>query len=229
MPDCAKKNPPNYGGEIYNPYYEALQDYQEKHADLIIGKRNWQRTALCAAAALVISMGMNVIQLSQVKHIPVIVQTDANTGTVIGAPYLLDTAKGPNEKEIQYFLWQVICKTRTIPLDPVLYRKNWLDAYKFLAPAAANKMSNWAKEEGQMEMLNKGYASIPELKSYAPLPEQDNTYQIRWQETYYDANGKIASKVIMTGFFVVTFAEVTDILVNPYGLEIKEITLSKEI
>lgn len=126
-------------------------------------------------------------------------------------------------------MWQVICKTRTIPLDPVLYRKNWLDAYKFLAPAAANKMSNWAKEEGQMEMLNKGYASIPELKSYAPLPEQDNTYQIRWQETYYDANGKIASKVIMTGFFVVTFAEVTDILVNPYGLEIKEITLSKEI
>lgn len=228
MPECNKKTPPNYNGEKYNPYYEALEDYQEKHADLIIGKRNWQRATFCLALIAIASMGMNAVQVTQTKHIPVIVQTDANTGTVIGSPFVIDAARQPNEKEIQYFLWQVICKTRTIPLDPVIYRKNWLDAYKFLAPAAANKLSNWAKEEGQMELLDKKYASTLELKSYTPLPEQDNTYQVRWQETYYDANGKVASKVIMNGFFVLQFEEVTDILVNPFGMEIKELTLSKE-
>lgn len=219
----------NDSGREENCYAEALCKYCNEKGDAIIAKKNAQRMALIFALIAFSSLGLNVYQASLSRYMPIIVQTDAKTGAVIGSPMTINNNKKPNEKEIQYFLWQVIQKTRTIPLDPIMFRKNWEDAYKFLTQGAVSKLTNYANTENQKKLLEDGFASVAELKSYSNLPGEDNTYQIRWQETFFDKNGKVVSKTMMTGFFVVEFAEITDPLINPFGLEIKDCNITKEI
>lgn len=230
-PINASNRVPHHGDsdQEENSYAFSLCKYCSEKGDAIIAKKNAQRMALLFAIIALTSLGGNVYQASLSRYMPIVVQTDAKTGAVIGSPMTIENNKKPNEKEIQYFLWQVIQKTRTIPLDPIMYRKNWEDSYKFLTQGSASKLTNYANTENQKKLLEDGFASVAELKSYSNLPGEDNTYQVRWQETFFDKNGKVVSKTMMTGFFVVEFAEITDPLINPFGLEIKDCNITKEI
>ena len=231
-PESSKKIPPKYDGankcEPSTPYVLALQKYSEARASDIIAKHNWQKISVLLGFISMMSIGMNTHQSQQVKNIPVIVRTDASTGAIIGSPQKVTEINEPNANEVKYFLWKVITSVRTIPLDPVVYRTNWDSAYKFLSPTAAKKMVNLANAEGQKKLLEEKYATTVELKTYSELPEQPNTYQVRWQETYYTPAGKVESVVMMSGLFVLAFEEVTDALVNPFGIEIKDFNYSRE-
>lgn len=229
-PNNANK-PPDYsetGKYSEAAYIQAMKRHENEIGNAQIGKRNAQRFACVMSFIAVMSLGLNFYQVSLPAYMPVIVQTDNYTGAVIGSPIMMENSRQPNDKEVQYFIWQVIQKTRQIPLDPVMYKTNWDNAYKFLTSGAASKLANYSSTEGQKDLLDQGFASVAELRSYSALPGQDNTYQVRWQETFFAPDGKVASKTMMTGFFVVEFAEITDPLINPFGIEIKDCNITKE-
>ncbi len=71
-----------------NVYLKARQEWDERYADLVLGKRNWQITAAgMMAIALVLAFGMVWVS-SRSKFVPYVVEVD-KLGYAIGAPSAL--------------------------------------------------------------------------------------------------------------------------------------------
>ena len=59
-----------------NPYVEARREWDERYADLVLGKRNWQVAASgLLAATLILAIGM-VWLATRSRYIPFVVEVD---------------------------------------------------------------------------------------------------------------------------------------------------------
>jgi type IV secretory pathway TrbF-like protein len=71
-----------------NVYLKARQEWDERYADLVVGKRNWQITAaVMMAVTLVLAFGMVWVS-TRSKFAPYVVEVD-KLGYAIGAPSAL--------------------------------------------------------------------------------------------------------------------------------------------
>src|SRR5260370_35818273 len=71
-----------------NVYLKARQEWDERYADLVLGKRNWQITAAgMMAITLVLAVGMVWVS-TRSKFVPYVVEVD-KLGYAIGAPSAL--------------------------------------------------------------------------------------------------------------------------------------------
>src|ERR1700682_6856802 len=69
-------------------YLKARQEWDERYADLVLGKRNWQITAAgMMAITLVLAVGMVWVS-TRSKFVPYVVEVD-KLGYAIGAPSAL--------------------------------------------------------------------------------------------------------------------------------------------
>lgn len=142
----------------------------------------------------------------------------------------MDARSRANETEVEYFLWNVTRKARTLPKDLVIYKQNWEEVYSYLDQTCANKMNNMAISEDYQTKISNGNTTMLKLKGFNKYSGQDNTYQIRWDETLYDASGKIISNYSMEAFYTIDFVQVTkeSIHLNPLGIQIKDFSVSQE-
>ena len=59
-----------------NPYVEARREWDERYADLVLGKRNWQIAAAGSlAVSLILASGL-VWQSARSRYIPYVVEVD---------------------------------------------------------------------------------------------------------------------------------------------------------
>lgn len=160
---------------------------------------------------------------------PYIVQVDARSGAVLSVERV-DARSQANETEIEYFLWNVTRKARTLPKDLVIYKQNWEEVYAYLDQSCANKMNNMAIAENYQSKISNNYTTMLKLKGFNKYSGQDNTYQVRWEETLYDATGKVISSYSMEAFYTIDFTAVTseNIHINPLGIQIKDFSVSQE-
>ena len=130
---------------------------------------------------------------------------------------------------MEYFIWQIIKKTRTLPKDMVLYESNWNEAYTFLTSETSTKMNDMAVREKQEQKLKDGKTTKLDLKSITPLAGQDNTFNVRWNEVTYDNNGRVLTEYEMEAFFSVeqTALDENTVYSNPLGIRVKDFTISQ--
>lgn len=91
-------------------------------------------------------------------------------------------------------------------------------------------MNNMAISEDFQTKISNGNTTMLKLKGFNKYSGQDNTYQIRWDETLYDNSGKIISNYSMEAFYTIDFVQVTkeSIHLNPLGIQIKDFSVSQE-
>lgn len=148
----------------------------------------------------------------------------------VGQPQQVQ-AYNPQQKEIEHFLGEFIQKTRTIPKDAVLYRKNWDTAYKFLTQEASTKMNKLVEAEKQVEKMQKRETTQAQVIAIGKVSEKDNLYQVRWKEDTFEVDGKLKDSCTMVAFFTITFAKpknAEDLWSNPLGLFIQDFSWSRE-
>lgn len=160
-----------------------------------------------------------------------VVRVNDTTGAVELEGQLKQTNYTPQQAEIRYYLWQTIRNIRTVPLDPVLYRQNWEVAAHFMSETASNKLSAFMAKDDQTKKL--GHSTVqPEMVSMQLYPGTNNTYQVRWVEDEFSITGNPTDKKThYVGLFMVTTippAKESDILVNPLGITIQDMTIDVE-
>lgn len=157
--------PPDFGSTntpVATPYLKARQEWDERIGTTVVQAKNWRLAFVLASATGLLLMVANIMQLMQHKLIPVIVATDAKTG----APNVLGEVTSiryePNELQTKYFLAKLIEKVRSLPLDPVVLRANWSEAYKFLRSGAANQLNSLmnSDESGPYKQIGKRTVSV---------------------------------------------------------------------
>lgn len=211
------------------PYSMANEVWDKLFGAATVRYKNWRMMA-CMSMVLNIALVCGIAFIgSRSSIVPYIVQVDNQSGAVLSVDRV-DARSQANETEIEYFLWNVTRKARTLPKDLVIYKQNWDEVYAYLDQSCANKMNNMAISEDYQTKISNNYTTMLKLKGFNKYSGQDNTYQIRWDETMYDATGKVISNYSMEAFYTIDFVAVTNenIHLNPLGIQIKDFSISQE-
>jgi len=125
--------------EPVTPYQKAAEAWDRRIGASTVQAANWRYIAFGAVAiSLVLSGGM-VWLSAQNRVVPYVVEVD-NTGE----PKALGPAAqayNPSDAQIAWFLARFITNIRSLSIDPVLVRSNWLEAYDFATDHAAQYLN----------------------------------------------------------------------------------------
>jgi type IV secretion system protein TrbF len=210
------------------PYQRAAEEWDKRIGSATVQAKNW-RLATLSIAVLALLLGAGLIYQSSKSTVsPYVVQVNGD-GVVQAVGPARQTNYRPDRPVIEYFIVQFVTKLRTIPLDPVVAKNQWLSAYDYLRQGAANTLNEIAQREQPFSRI--GFETVAvRMKSIVPLSK--DTFQLRWEETTYSKEGVSTAVKGMTGVFAIEVVPPTDekkLRANPLGLFIRQFSWSRDV
>ena len=214
-------------------YLKARQEWDERYADLVLGKRNWQITAAgMMAITLVLAFGMVWVS-TRSKFVPYVVEVD-KLGYAIGAPSALteNTTRISTDRMVRYELAAFIRNAREVITDPAaehqligqVYSRARGPAYKFLENYYhENDLKHDPFKVAQHQSVSVQIDSI--------LPLSKATWQVRWTE---EASGLDGSPVATTHWeaaldtSIISETSDSSILENPLGFYVTQLNWTEQ-
>jgi type IV secretion system protein TrbF len=205
-------------GMPVTPYQHAKQEW-----DLRIGSsreqaRNWRMFAIFSLIVSTFLAVIIIIILATHKNNIYIAEVTKEGKVVNVAPLLVQYH--PTEAQKEYFIVHFIDLIRSIPLDPVMAKKNWLTAYNFLNSRGSERLSYYFKQNNPLELIGKKTVTVQILDIN---PISTATMNVNWTETTVNTNGQEEAKKYYSGIFTIAIKQPTkneEILRNPLGIYI---------
>lgn len=223
------KRPQNRYGDTPDaetPYRRARQAWDERIGSARVQAMNWRVMALgCLGLSAFLAASL-VWQSAQGRITPYVVEVD-KFGSVHGiAP--ATTAYNPTDAQIAAAVARFITDVRSLSIDPIVVRKNWLDAYDFVTERAAETLNEFARTSDPFKSVGQRSVSV-EVTSV--VRASDNSFQVKWTERKFE-NSHAAKSERWTGILtIVTRQPVsTEILrKNPLGIYVHGLDWSREL
>ncbi|MGO9267999.1 MAG: VirB8/TrbF family protein [Candidatus Binataceae bacterium] len=176
-----------------NPYLEARREWDERYADLVLGKRNWQIAAAGSlAVALILASGM-VWQSTRSRYIPYVVEVD-KLGYALTVPHPLKPSPTADvtERIERYEVAIFIRNARVVSSDPQI-EQQMVDALLAHTRGAADHFldayyhaDNFVHNPFKLAEKQTTAVQIDSILKASPYG-----YQVRWTETQRDLNGVV--------------------------------------
>jgi len=212
--------------EPETPFQRAGQLWDERIGSARVQARNWRWMAF---GALGLSSGLAaafVWQSAQSRVVPYVVEVDQ-----LGAVRALAPAEAghtPNDPEIAWHLSEFVRHVRTVSLDPVLMRRDWLAAYDLVTPRAAAFLGSYARQARPFDAVGEQTVSV-EVTSVVRASER--SFQVKWTETVYargEADGTSRWTAIL-GVKIHPPRDADTLRRNPLGIYVDAIDWSREL
>ena len=155
--------------EAETPYQRAAQVWDERIGSARVQARNWR---LMAFGSLFLSAGLAfglVWQSARGSVVPWVVQIDKIGQAQAVAPAVADYR--PNDPQIAWHLARFIEQIRSIPVDPVIVRQNWLRAYEFTTDRGAMALNDFARANDPFAKVGKRQVAIEVSSVIRASPE----------------------------------------------------------
>jgi type IV secretion system protein VirB5 len=208
------------------PYQAAGQVWDERIGSARVQARNWQRMALCSCLVSV-ALGCGLVwQSTRIKITPFIVEIDSQ-GEVKGVGPVTDHYQ-PTDAQIAHALERFIRDVRSIPIDPVVLRENWLEAYDFTTQRGAMSLNEFARANDPF--ANVGQTSIA-IEVTSVVRASENSFQVRWIERKY-ANGAPSVTERWTAILTLVMTPPRDearLRKNPLGVYVDGLNWTREL
>lgn len=222
-----KRSVQRYGRtpEPDTPYQRAGQLWDERIGSARVQARSWR---LMAFGCLTLSAGLSgalVWQSLQSRVVPYVVAVDR-----LGEPRALDEAEKayqPTDPQIAWHLGHFIRDVRSVSIDPVLMRRDWLEAYDYATRRGAQFLDDYARKSDPFAHVGERTVSV-EITSI--VRASDRSFQVKWAETVYERGAQTGRSNWTAILAVVTKTPTTaDVLrKNPLGLYVDAIDWSRE-
>ena len=212
--------------EPVTPYQRAAQIWDERIGSARVQARNWR---LMAFGGLILSTGLSgglVWQSLQSRVVPYVVAVDHLGEALAVAP--ADKDYQPTDPQIAWFLGRFVADVRSVSLDPVLMRQNWLSAYDFATGRGARFLTDYARDANPFGDVGNRTVSV---QVTSIVRASDRSFQVKWTESEYD-RGNLAGTTHWTGILTVLLrppASAETLRKNPLGLYVDAIDWSKEL
>lgn len=231
LKDIKKMDKEFKGDDLNLPGKSSLNmGVYDRYMNLSKQVSTWRRLTIIFAIMMSISITMFIYKSFEKQYIPYVIRfyQDGDVKSEI-----LTANSGQNvslsEKEIQYFLTNVIYKLRNVPSDQKFYISRLEEIYPYLSRNAKNKFQVFINEDTNTNaVLKEKYTINSSIKSFIKI--SDNKYQINWRESTYDTSGENTFNVEYTTILDVGYYAVTtdqQIRENPIGLVIKDIEIKE--
>lgn len=209
-------------------YIRAKEEWDSRIGNARVQAANWRLAALGIFGLSILLLFGLIYQSTKSAVVPYIVQVGPN-GEVLSSVKAIETSRAPQDNEIKYFLGKWVHEVRGVPLDIVVKKNDWINAYLFMKPRAAIKMNEYIKQENPMSKVGEETVSV---KLTGVIKMSAKTYQVRWVEDVFEKGGGLKETYKMTAVLTVDFKRPTnekDILNNPLGMYISDWAWAKEI
>lgn len=212
--------------EPETPYQRAGQLWDERIGSARVQARNWRWAAFGSLALAAGLSGGLLWQSLQSRVVPYVVEVDRLGEARAVAP--ADATYHPTDPQIAWFLSHFISAVRSVSLDPVLMRANWLSAYDFTTKRGAVFLGDYARTADPFGQIGERTVSV---QVTSVVRASETSFQVKWIETAY-ARGKQTGVTHWTA--ILTYQQKTpssaEILRrNPLGLYVDAIDWSQEL
>jgi type IV secretion system protein TrbF len=212
--------------EPVTPYQKAAQVWDERLGSARVQAANWRIAAL-SAASLSAMLGLTVLLIvGRSSVVPYVVEVD-RLGEVRAVGPAIE-AYQPSDAQIAHFLARFIENVRSLSVDPVVVRTNWLHAYDFVTDRGAQALNEYAREADPFSKIGARTATT-EVTSV--VRASNDSFEIRWKESTYE-NGAVAKIERFTGVVSVILkspSTAETLRKNPLGLYVHSLNWSRDL
>ncbi len=208
------------------PYQAAAQAWDLRMGSTVVQARNWRLMAFGCLSLAVLMAGALVWRSTQSSVTPYVVEVDrlgeVRTVGEAESPY------NPSDAQIARHLALFIEQVRSLSIDPVVVRKNWLEAYHSTTDQGAATLNDYARANDPFVRVGKESVSV-EVTSV--VRASDNSFQVRWVEKRF-VNGASAGQERWTAVLsLVIQAPNTEekLRRNPLGIYVNGLSWSREL
>jgi type IV secretion system protein VirB5 len=134
----------------------------------------------------------------------------------------------PTDPQIAWHLARFITDVRSVSLDPVLMRENWLSAYDFATDRGARFLSDYARAADPFADVGTRTVSV---QVTSVVRASDRSFQVKWIETAYE-RGSLVGTSHWTAILTVVLrppSSAETLRKNPLGLYVDGIDWAREV
>jgi len=212
--------------EPVTPYQRAAQVWDERIGSARVQARNWR---LMAFGSLLLSAGLaasSVWQSLQSRVTPYVVEVDKFGEVQAVAPAIQNYQ--PSDVQIAWYLGRFIEQVRGISIDPVLVRKNWLEAYDFVTDKGAVFLNEYARASDPFAGIGTHSVSI---QITSVVRASDTSFQVKWVEQSFE-HGALSTTERWTALLTLVIEPprtAEKLRKNPLGVYINGLAWSREL
>jgi type IV secretion system protein VirB5 len=207
------------------PYQKAAQVWDERIGSARVQAKNWRLMAFgCFALATGLAAAL-VWQSGTSRVTPYVVEVDK-----LGAVQAVGPAEPsrPTDAQIAYHLARFVTAVRSLPIDPVVVRQNWLEAYDHAGERAAATLNDYARANDPFKAIGERSVSV-QVTSVVRVSE--GSFQVKWTEQTW-RQGSQAKTERWTAILTVLIrppATAEALRKNPLGLFVTGLDWSREL
>jgi type IV secretion system protein VirB5 len=212
--------------EPETPYQKAGQVWDERIGSARVQARNWRLMALGGLALSASLVAGLLWQSIQSRVVPYVVEVDRLGEARAVAP--AERAYRPTDPQVAWHLGRFVTNVRTVSLDPVLMRTNWLSAYDFVTERGARFLDEYARAADPFGQVGRKTVSV---QVTSIVRASDRSFQVKWTETLFE-RGNLAGTSRWTAILAVSLrspGSAEALRRNPLGLFVDAIDWSREL
>lgn len=208
------------------PYQRAGQLWDDRIGTARVQARNWRLMAFgCLTLAAGASAGL-AWQSLQSRVTPYVVEVDR-----LGEARSLQAADvhyQPTDPQVAWHLSHFIANVRSVSLDPVLMRRDWLEAYAFATKRGALFLGEYVRSAAPFANVGERTVSV-QITSVVRASEK--SFQVKWTETAYERGAQSGTSRWTAILTIVTRQPASaDVLrKNPLGIYVDAVDWSREL
>ena len=223
-----KRSTTTYGKtpEPETPYQKAAQVWDERIGSARLQAKNWRLMAFgCLGLSLLLSGGV-IWQVGRSTITPYVVEVDKLGEVRALGPAL--AAYEPDDAQIAYTLARFIENVRSLSIDPIVVRRNWLRAYDHATAEAANRLNDHARENDPFADVGRRTVTV-EVTSV--VRSSADSFDVRWREQTFE-NGALAGEEHYTAVLTIVLERPRDeetLRKNPLGVYVRGLNWSRDL
>jgi len=208
------------------PYQRAAQVWEDRIGAARVQAKNWRLMAFgCLSLALLMAGGL-VWRSAQSIVTPYVVEVDqAGQVRTVGEAA---TPYRPGDAQIAHHLARFITDVRSLSIDPIVVRRNWLEAYDYTTDRGAATLNDYARTNDPFSRI--GQNSV-EVEVTSVVRASDSSFQVRWIERGY-VNGAPAGTERWTAVLSIVLQPPRTeerLRKNPLGIYVNGLSWSREL
>jgi type IV secretion system protein VirB5 len=212
--------------EPVTPYQKAAQVWDERIGASRVQARNWRLMAL-GSLALSLMLAAVLLWLGRSgATAPYVVEVDERGGA--RAVGLAAETYKPSDAQIAFHLARFVDNVRSLSIDPVVVRQNWLKAYDFVTDRAAVTLNEYARENDPFAKVGRETVAV-EVTNVVRASE--SSFQVRWLERIFEG-GAVKDTRRLTGLFSIVLSPprtVAAVRKNPLGIYVHTFNWSQDV
>ena len=208
-------------------YQKAHDEWDNRVGSAKTQLKNWR---LACIVSLIFSVLLGVIVIIQLSTKDTLVYVaQVKTGDKVMKVREATVNYKPTEAQKGAFLSEFINKIMSIPLDPVVLRSNWTNAYQMVSSKAIGQLNKFALSSGAFSDIGVLTKTV-KIEKISPMGK--NSYDLTWIVTTTNKNGKTTDVSMYNGIFTFVSSKsprsLQEMLINPMGLKIGYFSFNKK-